>query len=432
MDVYITESNIRCGDSFHSTTNTTDTPSEFTAFARMLINYAKSDPDPDNFSQASFKNISIAKLQQAGYDKKGLHFISLTGQTNGQIGGVSNMGEVLRLFAQGFKQNRFRISISSNDSQVKGLGALDFGTSAFYVITVNGGASARTVSLNMSALNFLPSSPYILMDSVTPERRGNATVVQSSGRVVSFSQPAQSVTLLTIPFYGSKSDGGNVRQDILATDDATVKGGGNRWTNYGSSTSLYAANSATSAAGRNVSFIAVPLTDINPDSMQFAMLRVYGQAKTTDGYEGQEVITHVYGLDGDNADTWGESSITGANAPNLSRASDSTFLTGSVNRIDHSFVTERGLTAHFLGHLTGRNSADYLGIDVSNFIRQHIGPWATFLITREIRRDPYQDCAVNPLTCISPDTLTDENRSLWMASSENSTASARPRLIVVH
>jgi hypothetical protein len=327
------------------------------------------------------------------------------------IGGASNYAEVARLYAKGFKGARQLFPAASNNSSIKAVAAYDAPNSMFYIMTENTSASTITVSTNTSLIGAV--APYVMIESVSPQRRGSASIQQISNGVVTYAQPGRSVVLVSVAKAGSLAIY-NYQNSV----DATVKGGANGQTNYGTSPNLYAAGWTADPGGRNVTFIR--FDNLNPSylaSLKYATLTVFGQAKTTGNVIGTEAIAHVYGISSDN---WAETTIVGSNAPNLA------FNSGTSTRITDNFVTDVGGSAEFLGHLTGTATAELTGLDVTRWLKRQTDGKATFMIIREVRFDP------SNASLGLQDKLDDDNhRSLWMASRDNPTVSRRPVLTLV-
>ncbi|WP_174188562.1 CBM96 family carbohydrate-binding protein [Nocardia barduliensis] len=402
MEVALTETNIDRTGTWPSGT-TADTPSQFSRFGQMLIHDAYADPgisgvEPD-------KSLYIAKFHQDAADPKGCFHM---GRRN-QVGGATMLAEVARLFAKGFSGAHPRYTVSSSNAGVNAVASYDAAKSVYYVMIANGSTTDFNASLNANALSFGPTA--VMAETVSAERRGNASVMNVSSKTFPVSVAAQSVTLMTIPTPSV------IRFTTLTpAADATVKGGVNRFTNYGTSSNLWAAGSTNSAGARNVSFLRFQIPSwIDRDDILFAVLDVYGQAKTTDGTIGMNAIAHVYGIEDD---SWTETGVKGYNAPNLAYEDTPT------TRIEDNFVTDVGLSAEFVGHLTGLAQAGHFGTDVTRWLKTQIDNSASFMLTREIRFNP-GDATLN-----AEDTLTDATRSVWMAAREDADSLRRPRLMI--
>jgi hypothetical protein len=377
-----------------------DSPDELANYGFMLINHAQAETHVSGV--VGEKNVFAFKFAQDSPHKTGMHHMG----SDGDVGGVTNMGEVLRLFAKGFKNARPRFPLSSSLSSISGIASVAPEEGVGYVMTVNTSTSSRPIQLDRT-LMALPANQYVLMETVSAAGRGNATHLWSTNQRVDFTQPAQSVVLLTIPIDAM------LLHDISASADAMVKGGVNRFTNYGTH-DLWVASSANSGS-RTVSFIKMNLNGIPKDDIRFAYLRVFGQSKTSSA-TGTQTIAHVYGLIDD---SWTETGITGLNAPNLAYADAPT------TRVADNFVEDVGDSAEFLGHLTGNSTAASIGVDVTRWLKDQPDQVVTFMVIREIRFDP------NYATLNLEDVPTNATRSLWMASRENPDPNHRPRLIVV-
>jgi len=209
-------------------------------------------------------------------------------------------------------------------------------------------------------------------------------------RILSLSQPAQSVFLLsmpkTVPTY---------QIVIGASDDAMVKAGANGDANFGASPNLYAKNEPVNPAARNVTFVKFDTGSVVASEIEQAILQVYGENTGTDG----QVIAHVYGITND---AWNEASINWNNAPNLADS-----LGTAVDNISENIIEGIGTSATFVGNLTGVAAPRPMSIDVTRFVREHPDQEITFLIAREVRFDG--------------ENVDDDLTSLRLASKERGT-----------
>ncbi len=97
MRFAISEFNVRTASSFESTSNTLDTPSEFSRFGSILSQLANNQPEElyvFKFSQTQWSSAS-------GVKKNGTHFVD-NDDAPYNIGGETKGGAVVRLFAKSF------------------------------------------------------------------------------------------------------------------------------------------------------------------------------------------------------------------------------------------------------------------------------------------------------------------------------------------
>jgi hypothetical protein len=407
MDIYMTETNIYMKSSWPSDL-TPDMAGPATTFAQLLITDARANPNDALPGQAVYKNIYVQKFQSGDGFKTGVYHVN---DATGEMSAPTLMAEVLRLYAHGFKDARPRYDATTNDSNVAALAAYDPGTfKTVHVLITNKNTSNKTVSLDLTSWgSSIANLVYYRIQGVSADRHSYASLGSMSNRFTVFDMAPQSVVLVSVPV-----DGVSLRS-IPALHDATVKGGANRYSNYGNSSDLYAAGNSTSPDARNVALLRFQVPDnVYWAKIRFLLLKVYGQAKTTGGTVGTRAIAHVYGI---SDDTWTEGAVTGSNAPNLD------FHSGSMTTVADNLVREHGVTAQITGSLTGQATAGYIMVDVTKYLKA-TDRSLSLLITREVRFDP--DAVSSGLA----DEMTTSTRSLWMSSSEGS-ASQTPSLMIV-
>jgi len=277
--------------------------------------------------------------------------------------------------------------------------ACSIGGGRYWLLVANTGDD-KQLELDLSAWN-VPEGAVAVVEEVSQLRHGEVRRILPvpRSRKVSLEQPAQSVSLITIPETPPIS-----RVTLGATDDALVKAGGNASKNYGTSPNLYAKNQPATAGARNVSFIKFDLGQLGTAGIDQAVLRVFGENQGSD----PTVIAHVYGLA---SDQWSESTITWNNAPNLGATQN----LGQVNDISQNFIEDVGGTATVLGHFTGTQTPGELMLDVTSFVKDHPDKQLTFLVAREVRFDG--------------ENVDDALTSLKLASKERD-ASLGPQLLL--
>jgi hypothetical protein len=395
----ISEFNVHTAGNFDGTSNTLDTPSEFSRFGSILSTLANNQPD----------ELYVFKFSQTpgstSVKKNGTHFVD-NGNSPYNIGGETKGGAVVRLFAKSFAGSKELFNVPATS----GTGATDLRLAAshdvardtYNMFSANEGNSARTLTINLSSWGIAPGARAIIQE-VSADRQGEVSqiVTVPLGGVINLTQPAQSVVLVSVP----KTAPTYVRS-LGASDDAVVKAGANANLNFGTSGSLFAKNDAVDPSARNVTFVKFNTGSLVNTAVQQAVLQLWGQ---NDGSASQ-VIAHVYGLTNDN---WTESGITWNTAPNLA-ATTSTAL----NDISQNFITGIGTTAHIVGELTGVAGARQMSIDVTDFVRDHPDQQITFMIAREVRFDTENvDDALTSLDIASKERGGDAGPQLFLTLS---------------
>jgi hypothetical protein len=396
MRYAISEFNVHTAANFNATSDTLDTPSQFSRMGSILAQLANNEPD----------ELYVFKFSQTGtagdVKKNGTHYVDNdTAPYN--IGGETKGGAVVRLFAKSFAgaKDLFNIPAASGTgaTDLRLAASFDAQQKTYNMFSSNEATSSRPLSINLSAWGIAPGARAIVQE-VSADRQGEVSqiVTVPAGGVINLTQPAQSVFLISVPKAAP-----TYSISLGATDDAMVKAGTNGNSNFGASPNLFAKNSVTDPASRNVTFIKFNTGSLANAAVEQAVLQLWGQ---NDGTASQ-VIAHVYGLTNDN---WNESTITWNTAPNLA-ATTSTALSD----ISQNFVTGEGTTAQIVGEVTGVAGARELSIDVTDFVRNHHDQQITFMIAREVRFDGENvDDALTSLKLASKEQGSDPGPQLFL------------------
>ncbi len=283
-------------------------------------------------------------------------------QANYDVSGIQRTGEVVRLFAKGFKDERplYATTISVKDDNLDALTSFDSTTGNYHMWLVQRGTYRDFVHVDVSALHVAPNTP-VTAETVSPVSYGEASELLKvdASRQVSLTLPGQAVILLTIP------TGNLTLQNLLPTDDATVAGGKNAAANYGKAQELVVALNAAQPDLNQVSYIRFDLTGKNLDKARRILLKVNG-SNVTD----QSVFRfHVYGIPAVN---WNQQQINWQHAPLLDAR--------------EALITEVSRKAYVAGELAmdGNQRDHYL--DVTSLVKAHAGASITFVLVRETRQ----------------------------------------------
>lgn len=331
------------------------------------------------------------------------------------IGGITRAGEAWRLFVKAGAPGRDVKSFTRTGD----LAAQDFYptydpvTRRYSVYAVNDTAGTATLTLNTAAWG-VPAGNRVLIEEVSASSYGGtralgsvgADALVSDGTTTALALPANTVCLITVPSIAQAAE-----LIVPATEDARVKDGGNKNTNYGGNTVITAKAGATSSSGRNAGFIKFQLPALHRPDIEAVLLSVHAETISGAG----TAQAHVLGIE----DTsWTQGAITWANAPNLKQN------VPAGNAIAQLSVSGLGTSAQMLGQLvvTSGTASEKL-VDVTAFIRSRPGTAASFLISQ----DPRWDVALPALT--AGDTQPD---GIDIISTEGGTAGTPgPRLRII-
>jgi len=277
------------------------------------------------------------------------------------ISGIQRTGEVVRLFAKGFKEERPLLNTvkSVADNDVDAITSFNPEEMRYYVWLVQRKLSSNHLTLDLKSLN-LPVGTKVIAEEVSANAYGEVVWIKETSEEgqLSFELPAQSVMLLTIPICS------NATKTLVATADATVKAGANSEKNFGKAKVMNIEMNASRANGNQVSYLKFDLSGMNKEEMNAAILRLYGSSSTKSPYR-----FHVYALDNSN---WDESTLNWKNAPNLEKA--------------QVRVTDVGNAAHVAGEIVVTETASWHQLDVTSLIRKCRQPEITFVLIREVRQ----------------------------------------------
>jgi len=364
----ISEFNVHTGATFDGLTETLDSPVKYSRFGAILVQLMANRCNElyaFKFSQTEYTgNYPVAK--------NAMHYVDNSNSPY-QVGGVTQAGEVYRLFNKAFGVGRDRINTvkGSGTSGFEVHSSHDAAADCYRLFSVNDTASAVPIDMVLNGLE-VPVGNRVLLEEVSEASHGGGVLwsVLDGGKTVSAVQPANSVWLLTAPAYAQAPE-----QILAATDDAEVRDGSNKNNNYGSAAALTARNDPVNTANRSAAFIRFELPAINPTDIEFAVLSL--QASTVSA--SATVQAHVYGL---NETNWTEGAITWNNAPNLRDN------VPAGNLIANGCVEGAGDTARILGQVVASSTApgEKL-VDVTDYVRSRSSAALTFLVSQDPRWD---------------------------------------------
>lgn len=283
------------------------------------------------------------------------------------VSGIQRTGEVVRLFAKGFRNERPLLNTvkSLTDNDVDAITSFNPEEMRYYVLLVQRKTSANTLTLDMSSLQ-LPAGTKVFAEEVSHTSYGEVAWVKDipQNGQLSFELPAQSVLLLTIPIGREIPIGEEETKTIVATADATVKSGANSSKNFGKAKTMNVEMNASRKNNNQISYIKFNVSEIDKSTINAAILNVHGNTSSQSPYR-----FHVYALDNS---SWDEHSLNWNNAPNLDK--------------DQVRITDVGQTAHVAGEIAVNQTAAYHQLDVTSLVRKCTQPEITFVLIREVRQ----------------------------------------------
>ncbi len=278
------------------------------------------------------------------------------------ISGIQRTGEVVRLFAKGFKEERpiFNTTKSEADNDLDALTSFDPQANVYYMWLVQRKPISNKLTIDFSKLN-LPENARIIAEEVSNNHYGDVIWVKAvdNNQTLTMDLPAQSVVLLTIPVAGNEN-----YKKLTCDADATIKGGKNSRTNQGAGKELFVEMNASQADNNQISYIRFDLKDMDKNKLNAAILSVYAKSSSESPYR-----LHVYAVEDEN---WKENNITWENAPNLDKG--------------QCIISGAGKTARMAGELVAEQTPGYCSLDVTKILRNTKGRYISFVFIRELRQ----------------------------------------------
>jgi hypothetical protein len=278
------------------------------------------------------------------------------------VSGIQRTGEVVRLFAKGFKDQRplYETNVSVTDANMDALTSYDTVTGNYYMWLVQRGGYKDLLHLDLSALAVRADAP-VTAESVGPGAYGEVTSLTAVGadKKINVTLPPQTVILLTIP-------SGKLQKTVVApVAEATVSAGKEAGVHWTPAKELAVALDASRPERNKVSYIRFDLLGKDLSAASRILLRVYG-------YNAVDTALfrfHVYGMP---AGEWSSAEITWKTAPQLDGK--------------EALIMGVGQKAYVAGELAmdNRRRAHYL--DVTDLVKKHGGRSITFAFVRETRQ----------------------------------------------
>ena len=363
----VSEFNTHTAANFDALTNTLDTPSEYSRLAAILVELMANH----------ISELYCFKFSQVGYagsypvQKNALHYVDNTNAPF-NVGGVTKAGEAFRLFNQAFAAGRSRRSVSpdAGAASLETAASFDSARQRYYLYCVNNTAGSVPLNLNLAAWH-IPTANAVLLEEVSETDYGAGSLWTNlpAASVLGATQPANSVWLLTVPARAQQAE-----QLVAATEDAEVRDGGNRGSNYGAAAAMTVRNDPADAANRRAALIKFHLPT-NPNNLEFALLSLRAGCATSNC----TAQAWVYLLTDTN---WSQSTVTWSTVPNLRQNG------AAGSNIANSVVQGLGTNASIAGQIvvTSVNASEKL-VNLTDLLRGQTNVDFSLLILQEPRWD---------------------------------------------
>ncbi|HEY4209098.1 MAG TPA: discoidin domain-containing protein, partial [Puia sp.] len=315
------------------------------------------------------------------------------GQENYDISGIQRTGEVVHLFAKGFKDEHplYATHVSVEDPNLDAMTSYDKDNGNYYIWLVQRGEYRDKIDLDLGGLKLGGLDPDgldpggltvqagvpVTAECVGPSTYGEVTSVQMVGKdkKLHITLTPQTVMLLTIPSGSLK------KASLPAAADATVTDGKFARSNDGRSKELKVALDASKPGNNKVSFIRFDLPRAaTPHGSRRAishdprapishasriLLKIYGSNITDTAI----FRFHVYGIP---TAQWSQEKITWQTAPQLDAK--------------EALIKGVGQKAFVAGELAMDHTQRVHYLDVTDLVKRHGGQSISFAFVRETRQ----------------------------------------------
>ena len=282
--------------------------------------------------------------------------------TNYNISGIQRTGQVVRLFAKGFKNERplYETSTSVSDENLDALTSYDEESGNYYMWLVQRGLYTNNITLDLSDLD-IAAGTDVTAETVSPIAYGEVSKITTltAQKKMDFHLLPQSVVLLTIP------RGDFTKLSVKASQDATVIGGENKQKNYGKKKALQVQLNAAQPSNNKVSYIHFNIPKNADSNTQRVVLDVSGYVTSGD----EPFRAHVYGIP---TDGWNQKKITWTTAPLLDDK--------------EALINEVGQKAYVAGEMVFDAQLKNHILDVTHLVNNHAKRGITFVLVRETRQ----------------------------------------------
>jgi hypothetical protein len=283
-------------------------------------------------------------------------------EPNYDISGIQRTGEVVRLFAKGFKEQRPLLLTKSTvkDNGLDHYTSYDEKSGNYYIWLVQRGLFDYKLKIDLSALKLRVGTP-VIAETVDEFNYGEVTDLHtlSPSNPLAFNLKKQSVVLLTIPAGGQL-----VKTNKTATSAATVTGP-NGSESMKSRPGLYVELNAAAPAKNKVAYLQFNLTGQDQKEVKLALLELKG--KVNEGKERFRI--HVYAFASDKIDP---KILDWQNAPYLDSK--------------EALIKKVGLDVAMAGELSFSETDELHRLDVTKIVNKNKGRHLTFVLIRETRQ----------------------------------------------
>ena len=310
------------------------------------------------------------------------------------ISGIQRTGEVVRLFAKGFKDERklLETTASVNDTDLDTYTSFDEQTGNYYMWLVQRGMFSYQLSVDLSALNLAAGTP-VTAETVNGVNYGEVTQLISlpAGKRFNFELAPQSVVLLTIPSARL------TKHRLFPVADASVAGGKNASLNFGKAKQLAVQLDAATPENNEVAYLHF---DLSKNNLATAKKIIVSLSGATDQNKGPYRL-HVYGIPGPK---WEQQQLNWSNAPLLDK--------------NEALIKSVGEKAFVAGEIAFDGKEKYHRLDITEMVKKHVKEGLTLVLVRETRQlgddeDKGRKVLISSMEAVNKPTL-----EIWQQASK--------------
>ncbi|GHB86701.1 discoidin domain-containing protein [Persicitalea jodogahamensis] len=277
------------------------------------------------------------------------------------ISGIQRTGEVVRLFAKGFKDERdlLEVNRSNDDNGLDTYVSLDKNTNTYYMWLVQRGSFAYHLDMDLSELDLETGTP-IIGETVDEHTHGEVSTIRqlAADKKIKLTLPPQSVTLLSIP------QGNLTKTLVSANADAYVTGGTGRTKNHSGGKDLRVSLNAANPDQNAVSYVGFKIPQ-DQSKIKKVLLTVSGKVDKGD----KPFRLHVYAVPSEKIS---KKVIDWNNAPYLDE--------------HEALIEDVGGAVKVAGELAFSTIEKARHLDVTDIVKKNATEDITFILVRETRQ----------------------------------------------
>ncbi len=282
------------------------------------------------------------------------------GNPDYNISGIQRTGEVVRLFAKGFKEERTLLETVSpvQDPGFDSYTSFDEKTGNYYMWLVQRGNFAYKLKIDFGETGIQAGAP-VIAEIVNEKNYGEAQVLEmTSSRQINFTLSPQTVVLLTIPKAAP------VKEKIISSVFSTVRGGVNQPKTFNGEKELTVELNASQPDNNAVAYTYFNFDRTMARKAATILFKVNGYTnKTAAPYR-----LHIYGIP---SSKWDGGSLNWNNA---------LLLDGK-----EALIKDVGSKAFIAGEIAFTDKKQDHYVDITQLAKKYAAKGLTFVLVRETR-----------------------------------------------